>query len=164
LLTNAGVDQVEAFLDFLADGRRRGNVIALRVKAGLVRGVVNGDQLSLGTCVREGALLHDRLRPVLTLADRLNVAALLSDDVIARFVTAGIQVVRGALNNRLRKRVAQKADRSRALCNAKMSAGETRADSKSQVTPRYRMGTFGTGLRELRATKVSANYIILRRM
>lgn len=70
-------------------------MIALRVKAGLVGGVVNGDQLSLGTRVREGALLHDRLRPVLALADGLNVAALLRDDVVARFVTAGIQAVRG---------------------------------------------------------------------
>lgn len=88
LLTNARVDEVEAFLDLLADGRRRGNVIALSVKAGLVGGVVNGDQLSLGTRVREGALLHNRLRPVFTFADGLDVAALLGDDVVARFVTA----------------------------------------------------------------------------
>lgn len=89
MLTNARVDEVEAFLDLLADGRWRGNVITLRVKAGLVGGVVNGDQLSLGTRVREGALLHDRLRPVFTFADGLDVAALFGDDIVARFVTAG---------------------------------------------------------------------------
>lgn len=102
LLTNTRVDEVEAFLDLLANGRWRGNVITLRVKAGLVGGVVNGDQLSLGTRVREGALLHDRLRPVFTFADGLDVAAFLGDDIVARFVTAGFKLP-GVLNNRLRK-------------------------------------------------------------
>lgn len=88
LLTNTRVDEVEAFLDLLANGRWRGNVISLRVKAGLVGGVVKGDQLSLGTRVREGALLHDRLRPVFTFADGLDVATFLGDDIVARFVTA----------------------------------------------------------------------------
>lgn len=88
LLTNARVDEVEAFLDLLANGRWRGNVIALRVKAGFVGGVVNGDQLSLRTRVREGALLNDRLRPVFTFTDGLDVAAFLGNDVVARFVTA----------------------------------------------------------------------------
>lgn len=77
-------------------------MIALRVKAGLVGGIMNGDQLSLGTRVREGALLHDRLRPVFTFADGLDIAAFLSDDVVARFVTEGFKSF-GVLNNRLRK-------------------------------------------------------------
>lgn len=102
LLTNTRVDEVEAFLDLLANGRWRGNVIALRVKAGLVGSVVNGDQLSLGTRIRKGALLHDRLRPVFTFADGLDIAALLGDDIVARFVTAGFGVP-GVLNNQLRK-------------------------------------------------------------
>lgn len=89
LLTDARVDEIEAFLYLLADGRRRGNMIALRVKAGLVGGIVNSDQLSLGTRVGEGSLLYDRLRPVLTFADGLDVAALLGDNIVARFVTAG---------------------------------------------------------------------------
>lgn len=103
LLTNTRIYEVEAFLDLLANGRWRGNVIALRVKAGLVGGVVNGDQLSLGTRVREGALLHDRLRPVFTFADGLDVAAFLGDDIVARFVTAGFKLSGRVLNNRLRK-------------------------------------------------------------
>jgi len=89
LLTDARVDEVEAFLDLLANGWWRGNVVALRVKAGLIGGVVNGDELSLGTRVREGALLHDRLRSLFTFADGLDVAAFLGDDVVARFVTRG---------------------------------------------------------------------------
>lgn len=88
LLTNTRIDEVEAFLDLRANGRWRGNVIALRMKTGLVGGIVNGDQLSLGTRVREGALLYDRLSPILTFADSLDVAAFLGDDVVARFVTA----------------------------------------------------------------------------
>lgn len=56
--------------------------------------------------------------------------------------------------------MAQKADRSRALRNAKMSAGEVRACSKFQVTPRSNIAW--TGLRELRVTKVSANNMIER--
>jgi len=88
LLTNARVDEVEAFLDLFANGWWRGNVIALSVKAGLVGGVVNGNQLSLGTRVREGALLNDRLRPVFTFTDGLDVAAFFGNDVVARFVTA----------------------------------------------------------------------------
>lgn len=111
MLTNTRVDQVEAFLDLLANGRWRGNVITLRVKAGLVGSIVNGDQLSLGTRVREGALLHDRLRPVFTFADGLDVATFLGDNVVARFVTAGSKSS-GVLNNDCAKRTAQKADQT----------------------------------------------------
>lgn len=126
MLTDARVDEVEAFLDLLADGRWRGNVIALRMKAGFVGGVVNGDQLSLGTRVREGSLLYDRLRPVLTLADGFDVTALLGDNVVARFVTAGRQCRGGVLNNRLRKpaMTPRRGPDQSALRNAKMRAGE----------------------------------------
>jgi len=101
LLTNTRVDEVEAFLDFFANGWWRGNVIALRVKAGLIGSVVNGDQLSLGTRVRKGALLHDRFRPVFTFADGLDVATFLSDNIVACFVTVGFKSFMS--NNRLRK-------------------------------------------------------------
>ena len=95
MLTNTRVDEVEAFLDLFTNRRWRGNMISLRVKAGLVGGIVNGDQLSLGTRVREGALLHDRLRPVFTFANSLDVPTFFSNDIVARFVTVGFKSPKG---------------------------------------------------------------------
>lgn len=88
LLTNACEDEVEAFLNLFTDWRWRGNVISGRVKASLVGRIMDGDQLPLGTRVREASLLDQRFSLFFAFAYFLNVTALLGDNIVSRFVTA----------------------------------------------------------------------------
>lgn len=86
LLTNTGIDEIESFLDFLADWGWRRDMFASRVEASFVSGVMNRDNLTFGACVRVTSLLHERLHPVFTFAGSLDVAALFRDYVIASLV------------------------------------------------------------------------------
>lgn len=86
LLTNACIDEVEAFLNLFADWRWRGNVISGRVKASLVGRIMDGDQLPFGTRVWEASLLDQCFSLFLAFAYFLNVTALLSDNIVSRFI------------------------------------------------------------------------------
>lgn len=87
LLSNACEDEVEAFLNLFTDWWWRGNMITGRVKARLVRGIMNGDQLPLRTHVGITPLLYQCLTLLRTFANCFDVTALLGNDIIPGFVT-----------------------------------------------------------------------------
>lgn len=83
---NVCVNLIEALLDVGMWGWSDWEVISHWSETILIGNVVDGDQLTLWACVRVGASLYECFRLVCALAYRLDVAALLRDDVVASFI------------------------------------------------------------------------------
>lgn len=93
MLPDTSVDEVKSLLDFLAYWGWGWDVVSGRVEAGLVGGIVDGDQLTFGAGVRVAALLDESFTAILTFAECLEVSALLGDDVVTGFVAVCIIII-----------------------------------------------------------------------